>query len=179
MEPSGPGRERDRVVQHCKDVRRSLDYLDTRSDIAHARIGYYGVSDGARLGVILAPQEPRIRAAVLAGGGLSPEPKPPEIDEINFAPRVRIPVLMLNVRYDLFYLAETNQVTLFHLLGAPVSQKQYMLFDIGHVPLQQLDMKECLLAINQAVGRKSPAILRCGLHFMRRSTSGWGVTRPK
>jgi eukaryotic-like serine/threonine-protein kinase len=155
MEPSGPGRERDRVVQQCKDVRRSLDYLDTRSDIAHARIGYYGVSDGARLGVILAPQEPRIRAAVLAGGGLSPEPKPPEIDEINFAPRVRIPVLMLNGRYDLFYLAETNQMTLFHLLGAPVSQKRYMLFDIGHVPLQQLEMKETMDWFDRYLGHVS------------------------
>ena len=96
------------MVEECKDLRRSLDYLDTRRDIAHDWIGYYGVSDGARLGVILAPIEPRIRAAVLVAGGLPPEPRPPEIDELNFAPRVRIPVLMLNGRYDLSYLAETH-----------------------------------------------------------------------
>ncbi len=140
----GPGRERDLVVQECKDLRRSLDYLDTRTDIAHDRIGYYGISDGARLGVLLLAQEQRIRAAVLAAGGLSPDPKPPEIDEINFAPRVRIPVLMLNGRYDLFYLAETDQMPLFRLLGASESRKRYMLFDIGHVPLQQLEMKETM-----------------------------------
>jgi eukaryotic-like serine/threonine-protein kinase len=151
-DPSGPSRERDVVVQQCKDLRRSLDYLDSRSDIARGRIGYYGISDGARLGVILLPQEPRIRAAVLAAGGLSPEAKPPEIDEINFAPRVRIPVLMLNGRYDLFYLAETNQTTLFHRLGAPDSQKRYMLFDIGHVPLQQLEMKETMNWFDRYLG---------------------------
>ena len=122
IDPFWPNRERDRVVQ-CKDLRRSLHYLDTRSDIAHARIGYYEISDGARLGLILAPQEPRIRAPVLAAGGLSSEPKPPEIDEANFAPRVRIPVLMLNARYDLSYVPETNQTTLFHLLGEPDSKK--------------------------------------------------------
>ena len=143
-DPFGPNRERDRVVQQCKDLRRSLDYLDTRSDIAHALIGYYGISDGARLGVILIPQEPRIRAAVLAAGGLPPEPKPPEIDEVNFAPRVRIPVLMLNGRYDLSYIAETNQTALFHLLGAPESKKRYVLFDIGHIPVQPLEMKETM-----------------------------------
>jgi eukaryotic-like serine/threonine-protein kinase len=151
----GSSRERDRVVQQCKDLRRSLDYLDTRSDIAHSRIGYYGVSDGARLGVILAPQEPRIRAAVLAAGGLPSAPKPPEIDELNFAPRVRIPVLMLNGRYDLSYLAETSQTTLFHLLGAPDSQKRHILFDIGHVPLQRLEMRETMDWFDRYLGQVS------------------------
>lgn len=143
-EVSGPSRERDLVVQQCKDLRRSLDYLDTRTDIAHTRIGYYGISDGARLGVILAPQEPRIGAAVLAAGGLSPEAKLPEIEELHFAPRVRIPVLMLNGRYDLSYLAETDQAALFHFLGTPPAQKRFRLFDIGHVPQQRLEMRETL-----------------------------------
>jgi hypothetical protein len=64
-------------------------------------------------------------------------------------------VLMLNGRYDLFYLAETNQMTLFHLLGAPVSQKRYMLFDIGHVPLQQLEMKETMDWFDRYLGHVS------------------------
>jgi DNA-binding winged helix-turn-helix (wHTH) protein/formylglycine-generating enzyme required for sulfatase activity/cephalosporin-C deacetylase-like acetyl esterase len=143
-DPAGPNAERDLVVQQARDVRRGLDYLDSRSDIAHDRIGFYGVSDGARLGVILLGQEPRFKAGVLAAGGISPERKPPEIDEINFAPRIRIPVLMLNGRYDLFYLAETDQITLFRLLGTPQKDKRYVLFDIGHVPLQQHEMKETL-----------------------------------
>jgi hypothetical protein len=50
---------------------------------------------------------------------------------------------MLNGRYDLFYLAETNQI-LFHFLRTPDSQKRYMLCDIGNVPLQQLEMKETM-----------------------------------
>lgn len=155
-DPFGPNRERDRVVQQCKDLRRSLDYLDTRSDIAHAHIGYYAISDGARLGLILASQEPRIRAAVLAAGGLSPEPKPPEIDEVNFAPRVRIPVLMLNGRYDLSSVPETNQTTLFHLLGAPDSKKRYVLFDIGHIPVQPLEIKETLDWFDRYLGPVNP-----------------------
>ena len=143
-DPAGPNAERDLAVQQVREIRRSLDYLHTRSDIAHDRIGFYGVSDGARLGVILLAQERRIRAGVLVAGGLSPEPKPPEIDEINFAPRVRAPVLMLNGQYDLFYLAETDQLPLFRLLGTPRRDKRYVLFDIGHVPMQQHEMKETL-----------------------------------
>ena len=90
--PPGPSGERDRVIEQSKDLRRCLDYLETRSDIAHDRIGYCGISDGARLGLILLAEEPRLRVAVLSSGGLSREKKPLEIDEINFAPRVRIPV---------------------------------------------------------------------------------------
>lgn len=142
--PMGPSGARDRVIQQYKDLRRSLDYLDTRPDIAHDKLGFYGVSDGARLGLILLAQEPRIRSAVLAAGGLSPENKPVEIDEINFAPRVHVPTLMLNGRYDLFYPAETNQSLLFRALGIPPADKRYVLFDIGHVPFQQQEMKETL-----------------------------------
>lgn len=142
--PWGPARERDRVVQQVKDLRRSLDYLDTRTDVIHDRIGYYGVSDGASLGIILLALEPRVRAAVLPAGGLSPDKKPPEIDGVNFAPRIRIPVLMLNGRYDLSFPAGANQVPLFHLLGTPEDQKRYVLFDFGHLPVQPLEIKETL-----------------------------------
>ncbi len=142
--PPGLSGERDLVIQQTKDLRRSIDYLEMRPDIDRERLGFYGISDGARSGLILLAQEPRIRAAVLAAGGLSPEKKPAEIDEINFAPRVRVPVLMLNGRYDLFYPAETLQAPLFRLLGAPEKEKRYKRFDIGHLPFQQLEMKETL-----------------------------------
>ncbi len=140
----GPSGTRDRIIQQYKDLRRSLDYLETRPDIAQDRLGFYGVSDGARLGLILLAQESRIRGAVLAAGGLPPENRSVEIDEINFIPRVRTPVLMLNGRYDLFYPAETNQAAMFHLLGTPQADKRYVLFDMGHIPFQQHEMKETL-----------------------------------
>lgn len=167
-DPLEPGRARDRVVQQCKDLRRSLDYLDTRTDIVHDRMGFYGISDGASLGLILLALEPRIRAAVLAAGGFSPERKPPEIDEINFAPRIRIPVLMLNGRYDLSFPAEANQVPLLHLLGTPEDQKRYVLFDFGHVPVQSREIKDTLdwfdryLGPPQQIGRagRAPARIR-------------------
>jgi hypothetical protein len=53
------------------------------------------------------------------------------------------------------YLAETHQPALFHLLGAPDSQKRYMLFDIGHVPLQRLEMKETLDWFDRYLGQVS------------------------
>ena len=57
---------------------------------------------------------------------------------------VRIPALMLNGRDDLFYPAESDQVPMFRLLGAAPGDKRHVLFDAGHVLLQQNDMKETL-----------------------------------
>jgi eukaryotic-like serine/threonine-protein kinase len=101
-------------------------------------------SDGARLGLILLAEEPRIRVAVLSAGGLSPGKKPLEIDEINFAPRVRVPVLMLNGRYDFMFAAESDQAQMFRLLGTPEKDKRYVLYNSGHVPVQQQEIKETL-----------------------------------
>lgn len=46
--------EREILVQRSKDLGRSIDYLESRSDIDRSRIGYLGVSMGTAYGVILA-----------------------------------------------------------------------------------------------------------------------------
>ena len=142
--PPGPSGERDLVIQQCKDLQRSVDYLETRPDIARDRLGFFGVSGGAQLGVIALALEPRIRAAVLAGTGLPSVRRPPEVDAINFAPRVRIPVLMLNGRDDFLDPVETSQVPMFHLLGSPEKDKRHVLVDSGHAFPTQQHMKEIL-----------------------------------
>jgi eukaryotic-like serine/threonine-protein kinase len=134
----GPSAERDQIFQQFKDLQRSVDYLETRADTARDRLGYFGVSTGARLGLIMLAQESRIRAAALAEGSLSPHKKPPEVDELNFAPRVRMPVLMLNGRFDFPHPVETDQIPTFRLLGSAQSEKRHVLFDRGHAgPVQQ------------------------------------------
>jgi pimeloyl-ACP methyl ester carboxylesterase len=122
----GPSGKRDMDIQQFKDS----------SDIH--RLGYFGVSDGARLALIFLADARRVRAAALAEGGLSADSKPPEIDEINFAPRVQIPILMLNGRYDFPHPVDTDQIPLFRLLGTPEKDKRRVLFDRGHAgPVQQ------------------------------------------
>ena len=51
------------------DARRSLDYLETRSDIDAARLAFYGLSWGGQLGPIIMALDPRIKAGVLLMGG--------------------------------------------------------------------------------------------------------------
>jgi formylglycine-generating enzyme required for sulfatase activity/pimeloyl-ACP methyl ester carboxylesterase len=134
-QPLAPGMNayRDEVVLAAKDFGRSLDYLETRPDVDRNRLGFYGLSWGAGVGPIVSAIDHRVKVAVLVGGGCE-YGVPPEIDPINFAPRVRIPVLMINGRYDFTAPLETCQEPVFRLLGSPSGAKKHLVFDAGHVP---------------------------------------------
>jgi formylglycine-generating enzyme required for sulfatase activity len=129
----GPNDLRDLVIQRTKDVRRALDFLETRPEIDRGRLAYYGLSMGASYGPVVGAVENRFRTLVIVSGGM-PEGQPPEVATLNFAPRVRAPVLMLNGRHDFLYPLDETQRPLFRLLGSPEKDKRHVLFDSGHVP---------------------------------------------
>ena len=65
-------RMRDAWVQTVVDLRRAVDYLESRTDIDASRIGYLGFSMGGMLGACLGGVEARVSCFLLAvpGGGL-------------------------------------------------------------------------------------------------------------
>jgi eukaryotic-like serine/threonine-protein kinase len=130
----GSNAERDLEVQDYKDMARAIDYLEARAEIDRSKLAYYGISYGANVGPVMVALEPRFKAAVLVGGGFTTGPEMPEIREINFAPRLRIPTLMINGRYDFIFPLEASQDPMFHLLGTPENDKRHLLFDTGHIP---------------------------------------------
>jgi dienelactone hydrolase len=130
LDQMGPFAERELLIAWSRDLGRAIDYLETRSDIDRARLAFYGVSVGGQAGVVLTAVEPRFRASVLHGAGLFEQP--PEIDALNYAPRVHVPTLLLNGRYDFETPFETLQRPLFDLLGTPVANKKHMVFETGH-----------------------------------------------
>jgi dienelactone hydrolase len=121
------------VVWWIKDVKRSVDYLESRSDIARDKFAFYGFSWGGRIGSVVLAVDPRFRVGVLGSGGFPLMQSLPEVKEINFAPRVTIPVLMVNGRHDRVFPLETSQKPMFKFLGAPAEQKKHVVFDAGHV----------------------------------------------
>ena len=76
-----------------KDLARTVDYLETRPDIAADKLAYIGVSRGAALAPVFLAVEHRIKAAALYIPGSTLDRLPPEMDVLNFAPRMKIPVL--------------------------------------------------------------------------------------
>jgi len=123
---------RDRVTYWGRDFRRAVDYVVSRSDLDSARVGFLGYSWGGRLGPLLVALEPRLKVAVLYVAGLKLQRSLPEADPFNYAPRVRIPVLMANGRYDFFFPIETSQIPLYRLLGSPPDQKRHVVYDGSH-----------------------------------------------
>jgi pimeloyl-ACP methyl ester carboxylesterase len=76
----------------------------------------------------------------------------PEVDPINFLPRVYQPVLMLNGKYDAYFPVETSQKPMFNLLGTPENDKNLIIYDAGHlVPRTDL-IKETLAWYDKYLG---------------------------
>ena len=141
------------LVQVVKDFRRTIDYLETRPDFDARRIGYYGLSSGATDGVVFTTVEPRIAASVLLGGGLIPVPVRPEVHPVLFAPRLRVPTLMINGHDDFLMPYELSQRPMFELLGAPDDQKRHARVTGGHIPPNRVEIiREVLDWFDQHLG---------------------------
>jgi serine/threonine protein kinase/formylglycine-generating enzyme required for sulfatase activity/dienelactone hydrolase len=143
-DPDSTALYRDHVIYWSKDLGRAIDYIETRKDLNLERLAYYGLSTGAYLGNILPAVERRVKVLVLLGGGFDANEKLPEVDEINFAPRVTMPTLMVNGRYDHYFPLETSQNVMFKFLGAPEKDKRHAVFEAGHIPPHDQMIKEIL-----------------------------------
>jgi pimeloyl-ACP methyl ester carboxylesterase len=104
------------------------------------------------MGAMMPALEHRLKVSVLAGPGFTLQRTKPEVDQINFAPRVTIPTLMLNGRYDFFNPIESSQAPMYRLLGTPREHKRHVVFEAGHImPRNQL-IKETLDWLDRYLG---------------------------
>ena len=141
--PKGPRVMRDLVIQRGKDLRRAVDYLESRSDVDRSTIAFYGASLGAQLGPMWLAIEPRFKTGVLMSGGFETWKLLPEIEPMNYTPHVTVPVLMVNGREDFDLPYATAQVPMFKMLGS--AQKKHAVFEGGHIPAKpQEQIKEML-----------------------------------
>lgn len=147
-----PSWYKEHVIQWQKDVSRTLDYLGTRADVDTTKLAYLGFSWGGRFGGVVLAIERRFKAAVLTVAGLNFRPAQPEADDLNYLPRVRVPVLMLNGRYDNTFPLETAARPFFDLLGTPAEQKRFVVVDgVHYVPRHTL-IRETLDWLDQHLG---------------------------
>jgi eukaryotic-like serine/threonine-protein kinase len=149
---AGTVAERDETIQQADDLRRSVDYLETRNDIDRERLAYFSISWGSEMGPIMTSLEKRFKVAVFAAGGCDPDAVLPEADPMNFAPHVKIPVLLINGRYDFVFPLETCQEPMFRWLGSPAQDKSHVLYDTGHAPPLLPMMKDTLNWLDHYLG---------------------------
>jgi len=123
---------RNLYIQRSQDLRRSIDYVETRSEIDTEKIAYVGLAWGGQMGPVMIAPEKRIKTGILLLGGICGCQRHPASDPANFAPRVKIPILMLNGREDSLFPCETSQQPLFNLLGTPAPDKRHVIFPGEH-----------------------------------------------
>jgi serine/threonine protein kinase/dienelactone hydrolase len=143
---------RDHVIMWVKDASRAIDYASTRPELDQTKLAYFGFSWGGAMGAFVPAVDHRIKVCILAGGGLNFQNSRAEVDAINFLPRVKQPVLMLNGRYDFFYPLQSSQEPFFRWLGSAKGQKKQLVYDTGHmVPINELT-REMLNWLDQYLG---------------------------
>jgi eukaryotic-like serine/threonine-protein kinase len=122
----------DQVVRAITDLRRGLDYLETRSELDVGRIGLFAPSAGSRTGLLVTAIETRYRSVMFSGAGLRKSFRSvvAGANPIGFAPHVRGPILMMHGKYDESAALKTEAEPLFKLLPQP---KRLLLYEGGHV----------------------------------------------
>ena len=73
------------MVMWAKDVARSVDYLESRPDIAREKIGLFGFSWGAEVAPLLLAVDPRLSLGLICLGAFNLQASLPEADPVNFA----------------------------------------------------------------------------------------------
>ncbi len=145
----------DYFIKVVKDLRRSIDYLETRSDIDSKKLAYLGFSWGGIFGAIIPAIEERLKVSILNGGGMWGNTRP-EVDAINYVTRVKAPTLMLNGRYDMTFPFELTVKPMFDLLGTPATDKRLIVYDTDHIiPLTEY-IKEAIKWLDKYFGPVKP-----------------------
>jgi serine/threonine protein kinase/dienelactone hydrolase len=150
--PNTTSSYRDHVIAWSKDLGRSIDYLETRPDIDRGKLAYEGFSWGGAMASPMVAVEDRFKVCLLILPGFYSQKCLPEVDQLNFAPHVKVPVLMLNGRYDFIFPGATSQEPMFRLLGTPQEQKRRVVYETGHnIPRNEM-IKESLDWLDRYLG---------------------------
>jgi len=143
---------KEHIIMWGKDLKRSIDYLETREDIDADRLAFMGISWGAAMGPIMMAVEPRFKAGVVVVAGLNFQKALPEVDELHYLQRVDIPVLMLNGKYDFFFPYETSQLPYFELMKTPAEHKKLIVHEASHSFPRTERAKETLAWLDKYLG---------------------------
>lgn len=152
------------VQQSVIDLRRLVDYLAERGDIARDRLAYVGFSMSTFLGVQFVAVEPRVRAACFAMGGAglfhflvsrAPEATRADqelvaqlVDPLHYAPRIAPrSVLQVNGTAD-----QTVPAALGHMLHSALREPKRVIWYPGrHGELPEATVAEMRLFLQDAL----------------------------
>jgi len=122
------------------DFRVVCDYIQTRSDIDRDKISYYGNSWGGGVAPYILAVEDRVKVGIVSLFGVASIEKYmfKEFDQVDYLPRVKIPMLLLGGKYDPDYYLE-QQEAFYNLLGTEEKDKKWIIYESTHfIPRKDL-----------------------------------------
>jgi hypothetical protein len=124
---------RDKIVNWVTDLRRGLDYLETRNDIDARRIAFFGTELGRADRFDTGSRGGSLSLGIFLGVGYRKRYVPwiAEANPINFAPHIRVPKMLMHGRYDENLSLKTEAEPLFRVLTEP---KRVLIYEGGHIP---------------------------------------------
>lgn len=124
---------RKQMVNWITDLRRGIDYLESREDIDKQRLGFLGISNGANVGLVLTAIENRYKSLAFISAGLEKDfrTRIAETNPIKLASQIRTQKLVINGRFDETFPYNTDAKPLFKLLREP---KNVVIYQGGHIP---------------------------------------------
>ena len=87
----------------------------------------------------------------MLAGGLVGKGRP-EVNQMSYVTRVKIPTLMLNGKYDSVFPYETSVKPMFDLLGTPGEYKVMKVYETDHIPPRNEYIKEILAWLDRYLG---------------------------
>jgi pimeloyl-ACP methyl ester carboxylesterase len=156
--PNMSNHYKEHVIMWARDLMRSIDYLETRNDINLDKLAYYGNSWGGMFGGLLPAIESRLEVIILTVAGIPFQICQPEVDYINYLPRITKPVLMLNGKYDHFFPVETSQKPMYDFFGTSKIHKKHYIYDGAHFVPKTERIKESLAWLDKYFGSAEKSI---------------------
>lgn len=91
---------------------------------------------------------------IFLDGGFFLNDLPPGVDQVDYAPRMKKPVLMVNGPYDFSFSMDNSQMPLFAMLGTPAADKRHVVMESPHdVTVQHAELlKEVLGWLDKYLG---------------------------
>jgi formylglycine-generating enzyme required for sulfatase activity/dienelactone hydrolase len=138
---------REWIIKWVKDFSRSIDYLETRSDIDCNKLGYYGYSLGGLMGGIIPSLDNRLKVNILIVGGLAGDG-----ELVSYVSRIKIPTLMLNGKYDFTFPFDKTVKPFYEFIATQANDKKLVLYETDHyVPRNEM-IKEVLAFCDKYLG---------------------------
>ncbi|MEH6570871.1 MAG: SUMF1/EgtB/PvdO family nonheme iron enzyme [Halioglobus sp.] len=128
----------ERTSHWVQEGSQAVNFIAGHANLDVERVGFLGTSYGAINTTPILALEKRYKTALLLSGNLISHPIYPFADSINFYPRMTLPTLLINGRYDT--IVSPDEALLkrrFDWLGTPAADKKQVLYDAGHWPFPQ------------------------------------------